>query len=58
MSGWAGDEFLYFVALAILDEHRDSLKYLMTFDEVLKVLHHSLGSFQFALKNNISIFSM
>ena len=38
MSGWAGDEFLYFVALAILDEHRDSLKYLMTFDEVLKVL--------------------
>jgi hypothetical protein len=38
LSGWAGDEFLYFVGLAILDEHRDAIvRHLLTFDEILKV---------------------
>ncbi|KAJ1563966.1 GTPase activating protein [Cladochytrium tenue] len=36
-SGWAGDEFEYFVALAVLDEHRDAIvRHLVTFDELLK----------------------
>ncbi|KAJ3104695.1 GTPase activating protein [Phlyctochytrium planicorne] len=39
-SGWAGDEFEYFVALAILDEHRDAIvRHLMNFDEILKYVN-------------------
>ncbi|KAJ3022950.1 UNVERIFIED_CONTAM: GTPase activating protein [Siphonaria sp. JEL0065] len=48
-SGWASggttasgseNEFLYFVALAILDEHRDAIvRCLMTFDELLKYIN-------------------
>ncbi|KAI8619488.1 rab-GTPase-TBC domain-containing protein, partial [Chytriomyces sp. MP71] len=39
---WAagGADFLYFVALAILDEHRDAiLRCLLTFDELLKYVN-------------------
>ncbi|KAJ3254321.1 GTPase activating protein [Chytriomyces hyalinus] len=39
-SRWAagGPDFMYFIALAILDEHRDAiLRCLLTFDELLKV---------------------
>ncbi|KAJ3116328.1 GTPase activating protein [Phlyctochytrium bullatum] len=44
-SGWAGDEFEYFVALAILDEHRDAIvRHLMTFDEILKYVNDLSGT--------------
>ncbi|KAJ3213297.1 GTPase activating protein [Dinochytrium kinnereticum] len=39
-SGWAGEEFEYFVALAVLDEHRDAVvRCLRNFDEVLKYIN-------------------
>ncbi|KAJ3286145.1 GTPase activating protein [Rhizoclosmatium sp. JEL0117] len=44
---WAAggvNDFLYFVALAILDEHRDAImRYLWTFDELLKYINDLAG---------------
>lgn len=45
-TGWAaGTDFKFFVALAVLDEHRDAIvRHLLTFDELLKYTNDLSGN--------------
>jgi hypothetical protein len=45
----AGADFKFFVAMAILDEHRDAIvRHLLTFDELLKVFNLPLSTLKWS----------